>query len=475
MGITQLKHISLYAVSLVLVKGISLITLPVMTHFLNPKQIGQLELLGVTTVFLSLVVGLAMHENLYRFIGTIDCGYRRKKHAAKLYSASLSLSIVLSAGILTIYQLVAPNSLLITDNQVLLMALVLCFEAPLAIGLAWLRLHNQATLFFKLCMATVGAQLTLLLLVLMTRPDVTTIFAVNVAASFGQFLFLHYYLSFGFRLPSLNQCQHYLSYSAPLMLSAVVAFGLSGAERWIIAGITDLSTLGLYAIAAKFALAVGIALQPFHMWWMPKRFEAMQRRGGDYVATTTTQGAVLLCTLAVAICWLSQLFIHWMMPPVYLAAIPFIGITIMMMVFKEMVELCNFGLLYQRKTSQLLVINLVSTVLAFGVCFAVRNFGTYAILLALMTGQLCRLVLVFVQSQALRPLNYPVVQIAGLLLMTCLFIITSQYSFHPQWSLLMLGLELAVLLGFAARSRLIDVKRVRTLLLELQGSLGKAS
>ncbi|UPQ89198.1 lipopolysaccharide biosynthesis protein [Vibrio sinaloensis] len=475
MGITQLKHISLYAVSLVLVKGVSLITLPLMTHFLTPEQVGQLELLGITTVFLSLLVGLSMHENLYRFIGTLDGEEQRREKAAELYSLSLTLSLLLSASLYFAYQLFAPSSLPVEPKQGLLMALVLCFEAPLAIGLAWLRLHNQAQLFFKLCMATVTAQVALLLLVLFIRPDVTTLFAVNVLCTFGQFLFLHHYLGFHYRLPTFKQCQHYLYYSAPLMLSGVVAFGLSGAERWIIAGITDLATLGLYAIAAKFALAVGIALQPFHMWWMPKRFEAMEKSGRDYVANTTTQGAVLLCILALVIGWLSQLFIAWVMPHAYQAAIPFIGVTIIMMIFKEMVELVNFGLLYQRKTNQLLLINLFSTTLAFGVCFAAQNYGTYAVLLALMTGQISRFVLVLYQSQALAPLNYPVVRLTGLLLLTCLFIVTSQYSLKPQWSMLMLGLELCALLAYAARVELIHVERVRSLIVELHGSLGKAS
>ncbi|MDN3684766.1 hypothetical protein QW180_19040 [Vibrio sinaloensis] len=64
------------------------------------------------------------------------------------------------------------------------------------------------------------------------------------------------------------------------MLSAMVAFALSGAERWIIVAYTDLDTLGIYAIAAKFALGVGILIQPFHMWWMPKRFQVQQSKGG---------------------------------------------------------------------------------------------------------------------------------------------------------------------------------------------------
>ncbi|MEX0335091.1 MAG: lipopolysaccharide biosynthesis protein, partial [Vibrio tubiashii] len=105
MNTEHIKSISLYAVSLFLIKGVSLFTLPLMAHYLSPSQIGHLELLGVTTVFFSLIVGLAMHENLYRFIGTVNSKVVRKRKASQLYSATLLLSMSLSALLLIGYYL----------------------------------------------------------------------------------------------------------------------------------------------------------------------------------------------------------------------------------------------------------------------------------------------------------------------------------------------------------------------------------
>ncbi|XHY20679.1 hypothetical protein ViNHUV68_13840 [Vibrio sp. NH-UV-68] len=475
MSLSNLKNISLYAMSLVLVKGMSLFTLPLMTHFLTPSEIGQLELLGITTVFLSLVVGLAMHENLYRFIGTIKWPKLRKAKAARLYSAALLISIGTSIALLGGYQLVVSTHTPFEQNQVLLIALVLCFEAPLAIGLAWLRLHNQARFFFKLCMLTVTAQVILLITVLYNQPDITTIFAVNVFCTFAQFLVLHRYLNFPFTWLSSKRLKHYLAYSAPLMLSGVVAFGLSGAERWIIAAVSDLTTLGLYAIAAKFSLAVGIAIQPFHMWWMPKRFEAMEKCGRDYVANTANQGMVLLCIISVVVCWMSQLFVTFAMPSAYSNAIPFIAITIIMMLFKEMVELTNFGLLYQRQTPQLLYINLASTMTALIVGIVTFTYGVYAILIALLIGQITRFTLVYYYSQKSIELNYSLNKIIGLLLLSSLFIMTSHLASHLGLSLLMLALQVAILIGYAIRCDILKVNVVREMIIQLQCYAGKAS
>ncbi|MDN3684767.1 hypothetical protein QW180_19045 [Vibrio sinaloensis] len=68
--------------------------------------------------------------------------------ASQLYTVCLLISSGLALLGLLIFQLVGSPIEAINDSHLLLMTVVLCYEAPLAIGLAWLRLHNQASLFF---------------------------------------------------------------------------------------------------------------------------------------------------------------------------------------------------------------------------------------------------------------------------------------------------------------------------------------
>lgn len=474
MKIEHLKNISLYAISLFLIKGVSLFTLPLIAHYLSPADIGHLELLGITTVFFSLIVGIAMHENLYRFIGTVTSKVVRRQKGAQLYNASLIISISFTALLALIYTLIPFKSSTITDQQLLLMALVLCFEAPLAICLAWLRLHNQASLFFKICVTTVCAQVLLLVLALLHKPDVTVIFALNVVCSFVQFLFLHIYLNFPFLVPNKQRILRYTAYSLPLMLSGVVAFGLSGAERWLIAGATNLETLGMYAIAAKFALGVGILIQPFHMWWMPKRFEAMNRHGGHYVTTATTQGMVLLCVIAVGVTWLSQLFIGTLLPDTFQPAVALVGLTITMMLFKELVELTNFGILYTKKTQVFLYINLFSTALAFAICYVTFGNGIEPILFGLIVGQLCRFLLTLWISQQSLQLPFKMVNLFALLTLTALFLLTSRFQQSVEVSLLMMLLQPLGVLAFAIRFQLVGAVSLKAFSAAVANYKGKS-
>ncbi|MFM2590010.1 lipopolysaccharide biosynthesis protein [Vibrio sp. TBV020] len=469
----QLKSISLYACSVVLMKGISLITLPLMAYYLSPAQLGQLELIGVTTMFVSLVIGLAMHENLYRFIGVIENEDEQKNKAAQLYSSTVTLSVSLSIALLGVYWLFPLHAESIPTSAVYLIALVLCYEAPLAINLAWLRLKNKATLFFKVCVTTVIIQVALLVVVLNLEPNVVVIFALNVLCTFGQYLFLHLKIGFKFSLPSYSQFKHYVSYSAPLMLSGVVAFGLSGAERWIIAGTTDLETLGMYAIAAKFALGVGILIQPFHMWWMPKRFDSMERFGAKHTAQITQQGIIVLCIIAVIVSWLSQVFIWFALPQAYKLAASYVSLTICMMLFKELVEFTNFGILYKKQTSQLLVINVCATLIAFAVCATTIGLGIEAILLSLVLGQVCRFIATYWRSQLLAPIQYQTAAVFGLVLLSTLFLVTSRYQQHVELSLLMLFLQPLALVAYALRVKLLKASTFKNAYVVIQTYMGR--
>ncbi|WP_051348148.1 hypothetical protein [Candidatus Photodesmus anomalopis] len=64
-----IKYMFVYAASILLTKGMSLIMLPVISSYFTPTQLGKLELIATTSTFLCLLSGFAMQENLYRFVG----------------------------------------------------------------------------------------------------------------------------------------------------------------------------------------------------------------------------------------------------------------------------------------------------------------------------------------------------------------------------------------------------------------------
>lgn len=455
-----LNNMFIYAISLFLMKGGALLVLPLIAHFLSPQEVGTLELLATATIFFSLLVGLAMHENLYRFIGTETDLNIQRQQTGRLYSSALFISVGLAILFSAIVLLLHQDSWLLSVEQLLIIALIISYESALAINLAWLRLQDNAMVFLKISVVSVLIQLGLIVPALVYTPNVTIVFAIGASVTLFQFIVLHIYNGFRIQFCTREQLSRYVRYSCPLMLSALVAFGLSGAERWIIASGNDLATLGQYAIAAKFALAIGLLLQPFHMWWMPKRFEALKSLGHSKTAEITINGFAYLCILVVTIVWASKLFIVLGLPSVYLLSTQLVIITSLIMLFKEMVELANIGILHAKKTQSLFYINIFITSGTFFACWFYLNNGIWAILTILLIAQILRFCLVLRLSQSLLPLPYHYKKITPFLMLTCAMVLSSFNVVSVAHLLAMLLLQPIIITAVAIRLNLVSLPRI---------------
>jgi O-antigen/teichoic acid export membrane protein len=67
-----LNQSSLYGLSIFLMKGISLVMLPIYTSYLMPSDYGRLEVLVIFSNIISIVLGFGLVEALYRFVGLAD-------------------------------------------------------------------------------------------------------------------------------------------------------------------------------------------------------------------------------------------------------------------------------------------------------------------------------------------------------------------------------------------------------------------
>ncbi|OIQ26759.1 MAG: hypothetical protein BM561_00570 [Vibrio sp. MedPE-SWchi] len=408
----SIRNMLIYAVSLFLAKGISLIMLPLIAHYLSPEQLGQLELLATTTVFLSLLVGFAMHENLYRFVGEIEDQQKQFTKVCELYTYAVVISAVVGALVAIVLFMAPSTKNILSTQNISLICLVLAFESALGISTAWLRFQDKARTFFVICMMSSVLQVSGVIAVLVYSPSVTHVFAVGVFTSLIQLLVLHGVNRFNWIWAGFTHLFSMLRYSTPLMLSALVAFGLSGAEKWIIGYSVSIETLGLYAVAAKFSLAMCILIQPFGMWWMPKRFNALATKGVNYTAQVTQVGMVYITLLAISVASFSQIFIMIALPSAYINAAELVAGVVIVALFKELAELVNIGILNQKKTRWVLNINIVCTLLGLALSWVLTTtamfgeLGIWGVIIAIAIAQVSRSALLLFYSQQLNPLPY---------------------------------------------------------------------
>ncbi|MEI8609484.1 oligosaccharide flippase family protein [Enterovibrio sp. Hal110] len=276
----MMKQTLLYGSSIALMKGISLLMLPFITHHLPQAEFGKLEIVSSIAALGSILVGLGLEDALYRFVGGQNDANERKRMAARIFTLTLIVgAFVVPAGWMLAAWLDAHVPGGLSTYQLRLVLLMLALEGCIAVPLGWLRMQNRATAFFTVAVgrALFHAGLTVVML-LMGRGIDGVLEAGLIAAVMQAIILTALQLKdtgFGF---SKDVAKQSLIYSLPIMTSGLMAFSLNGLDRWVLADVASLEDVAQFGVAAKFALAVVLLLQPFGMWWMPKRFDTSIRR-----------------------------------------------------------------------------------------------------------------------------------------------------------------------------------------------------
>lgn len=461
-----LKNMALYGSSIVLMKGVSLFMLPYIANHISQHELGRLELLSTFAMILSVALGLSLHEALYRFAGAEQDPHQKRRITGEIFT----LTMIVGAIALPIIWLLSPfisewKPEYADTIELELLLMPLAFEGMVAVVLASLRMREKAQLFFYLTTGRALLQAALTVIVLYQGYGVTAILFAGFISAALQVVVLVYLqtkqnkkvhnTAYLFNKVMMTLC---IPYCLPLMASGLVAFGLNGFERWVLAENTSLSDLALYAVALKFALALTLLMQPFCMWWMPKRFDYLQSRGKEITAKMTQSSLVLLCGLTVLVCYLAPVLIEWLMPASYQQAKTIAVALIIVSAIKELNELINLGALAEKQTKKLLWINTLATGLGMiAILILTPIYGVSGVISSLILAQTIRVILTFILSQSAHPLPYSLGKLSVLLLITSVSITLSLSSFSVGIQLMMAVLCTTSVVIFASQLQLITL------------------
>ncbi|ENC9835420.1 lipopolysaccharide biosynthesis protein [Vibrio fluvialis] len=436
-----------YAFGLFATKGIALIMLPVLANHLSVQQIGQLELYTTSGVFIGMILGLALHESLYRFAGHETCQHRQRTIAGTIYTLACMVALIsLCILILTIHG-VARHVTALPATEMTLLAIGVSTEGVIGLQLAWLRMQDKAKHFLLVTVCCCLLQVTLVVMSLSWMPSITSILAASVMTHLAQVIWLQRLCRLPLIQPKAAQTLEFILYSIPIALSGMVAFLMNGAERWVIATTDTIESLAFYAIAAKFALALCILVQPFGMWWMPKRFSVYLREGAKQAARITQFGLVWIAMLAAGIAYFAPMFITLALPASYAPAVQMVLLCLAAALFKELSELFNLGLLIAKQTGLLLRFNLMAVMVSALLIATMVSWGIVGIIAGLIGGQLTKLILVYRASQRACFLPYTLRRSTVILLIAFIHLLLASHV-HP-WPLQLLMSVLAPLSVFA--------------------------
>jgi len=424
-----MKQSLLYGASIALMKGVSLLMLPFIANHLVAYEFGRLEVISTLAIIGSILVGMGLEDTLFRFAGTEKDNQKRHQICAEIFTLTMiigSLTLLLGWFLAPIITPHFPGEPTVYEVRVVLALLAL--EGCIAIPLGWLRMNNKAVSFFLASTGRALLQAVLVILFLYLGRGVTGILEAGLIASALQTLLLsiQQLRDTGVKF-NLVTCKRSFIYSLPIVGSGLVAFGLNGMDRWILAEYAGLDDVAQFGIAAKFALAMVLIMQPFGMWWSPRRFEVLHNEVGDgeqKVAQFIAMGTAIALLITVAVALISPALIDWLLPESYQQATYYVVAIALVMLIKELVELYNIGCFNGNTTSSQLVINIIgATIGVTAMLFFTPQYQVWGVIFSLLFAQLIRLILFYKVSQHFLPLNYPLYKLCLLTFFSALWLL----------------------------------------------------
>lgn len=399
-----------YALGLIATRAVSLLMLPVNTHFLSISEYGRLEVLLALADVGAVVFGLALPTTLSRFVGAVEDWEDRRKVCAHVYAVAILSSVLLAALGFAMAGEIAhllpgdPDAL-----EVRLLVGTLSMEGILGVGLTWLRIRALAGTFFTLSIgrALLFASLSATLLVM--GYGLKGVLAAGATAALAQGLACSVVVlrETGVRLRGIDWGPLTL-FSGPLLLSALAMFALGSLDRWFLADAVGTAELGIYGVAVRLGAMTAVLLQPFHMWWFPKRFIVLNEPFGvPRSAHVVGIGLVIIILSAMMVSLGGPLVLEVMTPPAYHPAVYLIPWIALIYGVQETSSLLELGSYLRRDGFIPLATNVFGAVVVVTLYWLlIPRHGVAGAIAATLVAQVARTILVHVVSQYYKRLPY---------------------------------------------------------------------
>ncbi|MBX9761067.1 MAG: lipopolysaccharide biosynthesis protein, partial [Beijerinckiaceae bacterium] len=415
--ISHLRWFAPYAASILLTKGMALISIPLVTRYLPPADYGRLELVLSFVEIAGIVLSFAIADVLFRLTSEGDEAHAKSQARAL---AGLTLAMAAGAGLLLQALAFAASGLISTFADPRLLAIGLLgatLSGLIEMPLAWLRCRGRANVFLLYVAMRSMSQIVVMWALLSHGWGALGLLAGNVCVDIvvASALIFAQWRDTGFSI-SASVLRAASRYGGPLVVGSLAMFVLGACDRWFLAAAVQPADIAHYALAVKLAGIVALAVQPFGLWWYPQRIRALGESGGyERSADAVAFGfAFLMAGVAAVIC-LAPFMFEQLLPPAYAPALALIPALACIAALNEACSLMNVGAYAGRSGAPALAVN------AAGACVALAGYilltpfmGVAGAILATIAAHAVRLVAFYAMGLRRAPIRYHYVTMAAL-------------------------------------------------------------
>ncbi|WP_420548178.1 lipopolysaccharide biosynthesis protein [Curvivirga sp.] len=455
-----LQQSAIYALALAGAKGISLLMIPIFTHYLSPEDYGRLDILQTLADILSIIIGLGLADTLFRFCNENEMD-KAKEIAARLFG----LSWIIAAVSFLITQMMAstiadilPGD--VTEIQTRLILTSLSLSGTILVPLAWLRLRSKAGLYLAGSLGRTAFQAGFAAILVAFGFGVTGFVFAGFVACVALSAFMGYLqlkdtgIKFDFAA-----FKAFGPYGGPLIFTGIAGFIMGSFDRWILADAVGTAAMAQYALAAKFGLITAVLIQPYDMWWQAKRFSMLtQQNGREKVAHFSSIAFVVVCAAVMSVCAASPLLITWLTPVSYHQSITYVPYLVAFAAIHNLTQTLGFGIYTEKTTKLPALIDGACALIAFASYFLfIPAYGIEGAILATFIALGIRFGTTIVVAQNTLNLPYPFIKLVILAVYTGSMVVTLNYLEEIYLQIVMGMIAIGVLGGMAVLMKFLKL------------------
>ncbi len=367
-----LKHSAVYSFGNIALKGMGLITLPVITHYLTTSEFGIYGILEITIIILAEILTLGQANSILFFNTTKD--YQDKKESVffTIVASVLGINIIFTV-IAFVIKILAPALLISTSNFTIYFAFIIAISALRALTsvlIIKLRADEKSSLFTAVILIKVVSFIGLIFYTVVYLK-------LSVAGIMYSFLFNEIFI-LAILLPSMLTKMKFhfekeivmkaLKYGFPLVFSAIGINILNLSDRYLIRYFLDFKAVGVYDFGYKIAGTLQMFLIiPFNLAIMPLAFKEYKKPGDKrYYSKLMTYLCFVIIWGGLALSLFSGFIIKVLGDNKFGGAGIYVPIIITAYIFSAMRNVASIGMLLSQKTYYIGIITVVAGLLNIG-------------------------------------------------------------------------------------------------------------
>jgi O-antigen/teichoic acid export membrane protein len=429
---------------------VSVLLLPLYTGFLSPSEFGVLEIIDrVTRVINICLMTGGIAQAAMAFYLQAEDKVERERVAASV--ALLLLICFVVACSLTIAIAPALSGWLQIDDPGLFVFGVLAFLTQLAmiipLTLMQARLESVAYVSVCLVMSLLRVALAILFVAFWGWGLYGIYWSILITSvGFGSALTIRE-LRLGSVRVDWQRCKEMALFSVPFLPTGLMGFVMSTSDRFFLLTSVDIAAVGIYALGAKIAAAVGMfTTTPLFQVWTARMYTELKRPGGsEYGGRMLTHMLVAYGLGGMGICLFHQEALSLMNSSKFVGAGSIIAPLVLANGFFFMSNFMECAFYVQRRTSLKPVTALVSTSVTLALyALLIPRYGIQGAAYGTLLGCAAKVGVTYVIAQRVLHIHYDLGAIVTLLAISVIcYVPTADWEMAPQTFLAKCGIMMA--------------------------------